>query len=112
MVALIVLVSFLPPADKHVLHTRGRFHLLGHLVAFASVGFMAVMTPRTFRSRILFVAGLVLLAFGIEFGEHLAFSTVIEWPDVLMDFMGVFSGVVLALLSRPQTDFSKRSRRR
>jgi len=105
MVGLILFVSFLPVGDKRILHTRGRFHPLGHLLAFASIGFVAVMMPKTFRGRILFIAGLLLFAFAIEFGEHLIFLAAMEWTDVLLDFMGVFSGILLALLSRPQADF-------
>jgi hypothetical protein len=105
MVGLILFVSFLPVGDKRILHTRGRFHPLGHLLAFASIGFVAVMMPKTFRGRILFIAGLLLFAFAIEFGEHLIFLAPMEWTDVLMDFMGVFCGILLALVSRPQADF-------
>jgi len=105
MVGLILFVSFLPVGDKRILHTRGRFHPLGHLLAFASIGFVAVMMPKTFRGRILFIAGLLLFAFAIEFGEHLIFLAAMEWTDVLLDFMGVFSGILLALVSRPQADF-------
>ena len=105
MVGLILFVSFLPVGDKRILHTRGRFHPLRHLLAFASIGFVAVMMPKTFRGRILFIAGLLLFAFAIEFGEHLIFLAAMEWTDVLLDFMGVFSGILLALVSRPQADF-------
>lgn len=105
MVGLILLVSFLPVGDKRILHTRGRFHPLGHLLAFASIGFVAVMTTKTFRSWIVFTVGLLLLAFAIEFGEHLIFLAQMEWTDVFLDFTGVFSGILLAFLSRPQANF-------
>jgi len=106
LVALITFTSFLPMADKHALHTRGRFHPLGHLLAFASIGFGAAMTPRTFRGRIVLILCALALGFGIEVAEHLVFKISLEWPDVFMDSMGVFSGVLAALLSRPRADFS------
>jgi hypothetical protein len=108
MVALIAFVSFLPVGDKHVLHTRGRFHPLGHLLAFTAIGFAGAMTPKTFRNRFLFFLGLVLFAFGIELGEHLIFQMPMEWSDVLLDWLGVFSGLLLAFLFRPHADFSNR----
>jgi hypothetical protein len=107
MVALIAFVSFLPVGDKHVLHTRGRFHPLGHLLAFTAIGFAGAMTPKTFRNRFLFFLGLVLFAFGIELGEHLIFQMPMEWSDVLLDWLGVF-GLLLAFLFRPHADFSNR----
>ncbi|AEU36798.1 hypothetical protein AciX8_2483 [Granulicella mallensis MP5ACTX8] len=108
MVALIAVVSFLPEGDKHALHTTGRFHPLGHLLAFAAIGFVGVMTPKTSRNRLLFFLGLVLFALGIESGEHLIFQMPMEWSDVLLDWLGVFSGLLLAFLSRPHADFSNR----
>lgn len=108
MVALIAFVSFLPMGDKHVLHTRGRFHPLGHFLAFATIGFVGTMTPKTSRNRLLFFLGLVLFALGIESGEHLIFEMPMEWSDVLLDWLGVFSGLLLAFLSRPHADFSNR----
>jgi hypothetical protein len=110
MVALIAFVSFLPVGDKHVLHTRGRFHPLGHLLAFAMIGFVGTMTPKTLRNRLLFFLGLMLFALGIELGEHLIFQIPMEWSDVLLDCLGVFSGLLLALLSRPNAGFSNQLR--
>ena len=106
MVALIVFVSFLPVGDKHVLHTRGRFHPLGHVLAFAAIGFVGAMTPKTFRYRLLSFLVLILFALGIEIGEHLIFQIPMEWSDVLLDFLGVFSGLLLALLFSPYKSFS------
>jgi len=104
-VTLIVVVSFLPLTDKHALHTTGRFHPLGHLLTFAAIGFVAVMTPKSFRVRILFILGALVLGFGIEFCEHLIFQGAVEWRDVLMDGIGVFGGILLALVSRPRGRF-------
>jgi len=100
LIGMILVISFLPEADKHVLHTRGRFHSLGHLLAFASLAYLTVVTPKTFRNKLLLITGLFLFAFGIEIGECLVFGGAVEWPDVLTDFAGAFLGLLLALMSR------------
>jgi glycopeptide antibiotics resistance protein len=99
LIGIILVISFLPVEDKHVLHTRGRFHPLGHILAFASLGYLTAMAPKAFRTRLLLIAGLFFFAFGIEMGEYLVFGGVVEWSDVLMDFAGVFLGILLALMS-------------
>jgi len=110
LTGIISVISFLPGSEKHILHTRGRFHPLGHLLAFASLGYLTVMTPKAFRTRLLLIAGLFLFAFGIEIGEHFVFMGALEWPDVLTDFAGVFIGILLAFLSRTTAVISEQLR--
>jgi hypothetical protein len=96
VVAAVAVVSFLPAGDKRRLHTIGRFHSLGHLLAFAVVAFVVARTTHSSRVRtVLFLASLVL-GFGIEYGEHSIFGNPVEWKDVLVDTLGVVGGTLTA----------------
>jgi len=96
VVVAVAIVSFLPAGDKRRLHTIGRFHSLGHLLAFAAVAFVLARTTDSSRVRtVLFLASLVL-GFGIEYGEHSIFGNPVEWKDVLVDTLGVVGGTLTA----------------
>ena len=96
-VLAIVVVSFLPVRDKSSLHTRGRLHSPGHLVAFGLVAFLIGGSVRSPRARVVLAVVMVLLGFGVELGEYLTFKAPLEWKDVLMDVVGIAGGTLLAL---------------
>jgi hypothetical protein len=100
----VAILSFLPEADKTALHTRGRFHSLGHFLIFSFVAFVAGRTSRSVQTRILLFVGALVFGFGIEFVEHYIYQAAIEWPDVLVDFVGVIGGTLVALVSAPKVD--------
>jgi hypothetical protein len=104
VVAAVAVLSFLPGEDKHVLHTRGRFHSWGHLLAFATVAFFMAGTTRTMRGRVLFFIVALVFGFGIEIGEHFLFQSALEWKDVLVDALGVICGTVAAMVSAPSDE--------
>ncbi len=89
-------VSFLPPADKLILHSHGRFHYWGHLAVFAVAGFLAVQTTRSLRARTAAFTACILFGLILEVGEHLVFHSPMEWKDVLVDAVGVCAGTLLA----------------
>ena len=97
MVPAIGLLSFLPGDEKRLLHTRGRYHSWGHLLAFAVIGFVLVRAGRSERQRGWFLAAAILLGFAIEGGEHLVFSSYLEWKDIFVDVTGAVGGALLAL---------------
>ncbi|CAN5637746.1 hypothetical protein BH10ACI4_BH10ACI4_07060 [soil metagenome] len=101
--AAIAVVSFLPPADKSVLHTRGRFHSWGHLLAFTAIGFVTAKTSRSPKIRIIVLLCTIGLGFGIETMENLKFHGGLEWKDIFVDTLGVLCGSLIAVLMTPKT---------
>jgi hypothetical protein len=98
VILAVAIVSFLPGDDKHILHTRGRFHSWGHLLAFSVIGFGVARITHSLRGRILFLLGALVLGLAIEYGEHFVFLSPLEWKDVLADGLGVLCGTLLAIL--------------
>ncbi|WP_263359327.1 hypothetical protein [Acidicapsa ligni] len=98
----IAVVSFLPGDGKEVLHTRGRFHSWGHLIAFGIVAFPLARLARSTRARLLLFAAALIFGFGIEFAEHAIYHSVLEWKDILVDAIGVTCGTLMALVTAPR----------
>ena len=92
-------ISFLPVGDKRLLHTNGKYHSWGHFIAFSFVAFVTGRASRTVRGRVFLFLGSLLFGLGIEVGEHLAFGSLLEWMDVLVDAAGVVGGTLLAIVS-------------
>jgi cyanate permease len=84
------------------MHTSGRFHSLGHFLAFCFIAYVAARISRSLAGRLLFFAGSLVFGFGIEVAEHLVFRIALEWKDVLVDAAGVIAGTLLAMASTPQ----------
>jgi hypothetical protein len=98
VILAVAIVSFLPGNDKHLLHTRGRYHSWGHLLAFSVIGFGVARLAHTLRGRVLLLIGSLFLGLAIEYGEHLVFGNPLEWKDVVADGLGVMCGTLLAIL--------------
>jgi hypothetical protein len=94
----IVVLSLLPNGEKMALHTKGRFHSLGHCLIFGILAYAAARTTRSVLTRILLFLGVLLFAFGVELAEHLTYKAALEWKDVLVDFAGVFVGTLIAFV--------------
>ena len=103
LVIAILVLSFLPKADKHVLHTRGRFHSWGHLLAFMVVGFLLRSSARSLYGRLLLFVGALGFGVLIEFGEHVTFHSPMEWKDVFVDSLGVICGTLVAMANVPRS---------
>jgi hypothetical protein len=101
------MLSFLPWRDKHALHTTGRFHSLGHLLAFSIVALLTVRISRSPLARILAFISSLIFGFGIESAERLVYHSRLEWKDVLVDAAGVVGGTLIAILSTPRDTVSK-----
>jgi hypothetical protein len=100
-VPAIAILSFLPPWDKAMLHTRGKFHSWGHLLAFAVIAYFVARAARTARGKILLFVFSLIFGVGIEVSEHLMFGAPVEWKDVLVDALGVIAGTLMAMLTTP-----------
>ena len=98
MVAAVAWVSFLPSSDKAVLHTRGRFHSLGHLVAFSAMSFLLLRSSGSAKVRVALFCGALALGWAIEYAEHVVFGSRLERRDILVDALGVVLGSVVALV--------------
>jgi hypothetical protein len=101
MAPAIAILSFLPSSDKRILHTHGKYHSWGHLLAFSIVAFLLARMASSLRQRMLLFAGSLIFGLGIEVGEHLVFRSPLEWKDVLVDAMGVVGGMLIGVLSSP-----------
>jgi hypothetical protein len=93
-----VVLSLLPNGEKTALHTKGRFHSLGHFMIFGLLAYAAGRTTRSVQARIFLFFGVLLFGFGVELAEHLTYMAALEWRDVLIDFGGVFVGTLIAFL--------------
>jgi VanZ family protein len=82
--------------DKQLLHTEGRFHLLGHFLAFAAIGFLLALSVGSAWKRLLVLAIGAGLGYSIEFAQHYVFHFRIELHDVLMDILGISVGIIFA----------------
>ena len=95
---LLAALSFLPNHDKHLLHTSGHYHGLGHLVGFLAVTLLLVNGATSLRAR--FALASVAVAFGylLEFIEHVVYKIPLERSDILIDTLGVIFGLILVLV--------------
>jgi hypothetical protein len=100
----VVILSFLPEADKTKLHTQGRFHSLGHFLIFSFIAFVVGRTSRSLQTRAVLFLCVVVFGFGIEFVEHSLYQGALEWTDVVVDFVGVIGGTLVAFVSAPKVD--------
>ena len=101
ILALLIL-SFLPRRDKQLLHTEGKWHSLGHLVALGAIAYVVARIARTARGRWLLFLASLSLGIAIEVGEHLVFRNQLEWKDILIDAAGVVLGTLIAIVSMPK----------
>ena len=95
-IGAIAALSFLPVGDKRLLHTEGRFHLLGHFLAFAAIGSLLALSVGSAWKRVLVLAIGAALGYSIEFAQHYLFHFRIELHDVLMDILGISAGIIVA----------------
>ena len=96
---LVAAVSFLPLEYKQDLHSRGRFHNWGHVLAFGSLAYVLVRAVRRPWVRLLLCTGSLVFAFAIEYFQHLTDGMALEWTDVLVDIAAVVTGTMLAFLT-------------
>jgi hypothetical protein len=96
LVGLVVL-SFLDIQVKQRLHTRGRFHALGHFCVFSLVEILLAMGARTFPTRMIGASALAALGCVIEAAQYLIYGQPLETLDIQVDALGVVVGLLLVL---------------
>ena len=92
----------MPGKGKYLLHTTGRFHSRGHLLAFLVVSFVVARVWHSRNAKVLLFFGAILFGLATEFGEHLLYHSPMEWKDVLVDTLGVCCGTLLAIALEPR----------
>lgn len=97
-IAVVTFISFLPHNNKQELHTKGRLHPWGHLLAFVGIGLTLVRSARIFEMRLFLLLLSGLFALMVEGAQHLRYGTGMEWRDVSVDCIGVVVGGVIAML--------------
>ncbi len=90
-----VVLSFLPPEIKHLLHTRGSLHYWAHVYLFAGVCVLLLDGAETFRSRLLTAAGLIAVGCTIEIVQTHGYWPFLEVWDVISDLIGVAMGALI-----------------
>ena len=98
LVAALCVLSFAGERAKQVLHTAGKFHLVGHLFAFAMIELLFVTGVRSLRSRWMWTLAFILLGCAIEVGQHLVFQQPTEYIDIGADCLGVLLGLLMSIM--------------
>lgn len=94
----VVLLSFLPYHDKVKLHTKGRFHYPGHILAFGGIAFLLVSAARTPRMRVFGFLVPLCLGLLLEYAQHVRYYEPVEWTDVLVDSLAVLAASFVATI--------------
>lgn len=97
-VAALTLVSFLPSKGKHALHTKGRLHGPGHLLAFLVTTMVLLRLVRRRSTRVLVLFALVVLGPAVEIMQSVRDGYGVEWHDVFVDLLGVAVGALATAL--------------
>ena len=108
LVGLVVL-SFLDLQIKQRLHTRGRFHSLGHFCVFAFVEILLAMGVRARSTRLIGASALAILGCVIEIAQYIIYGQPLETLDMQVDALGVIVGLLLVLAWDRRRNTSYRS---
>lgn len=102
LVAVAILtVSLVPWEIKDALGTDGIWHRYFHFGVFAAVALAATLRARTFRSRVLMAAAVLLLAFATEAAEFAVYRMIeFEWFDIRDDTAGILTACAAVELFR------------
>ena len=93
-VALATAIAVISDWDhaKVALHTHGRLHPWMHLLAFAVLSLTAVLCSRRTYVRLALLLGVLLLAWGTEYHEHVRNGQPVEQNDLQHDVLGIALG--------------------
>jgi hypothetical protein len=85
-----------PVYVKEILHTRGEFHDVAHVVAFSVTGILLARNPAMSRVRHLWVLSALSLALLTEWLEFRVYhARKLEWHDVVVDAAGILLVMIL-----------------
>ena len=94
----LTMVSFLPSKQKHALHTKGRLHGPGHLLAFLLTTLVLLRLAKRRSTRLLVLGALAVLGPAFEVVQSVRDGYGVEWHDVFVDLLGVALGALLLAL--------------
>ena len=97
-IATLTMLSFLPSKEKHVLHTKGRLHGPGHLMAFLLTTLVLLRLARSRRTQVLVLLVLAVLGPAFEYVQSVRDGFGVEWHDIVVDLLGVTLGALLVAL--------------
>ena len=97
LAAAALALAFLPGNHRHWIHTEGTPHAIVHVLIFTTISFLFCRASRTPAQRVVAVAAAVALALATEYGEHLIYNSLLEYPDMVLDGIGTVLGAVIAL---------------
>ncbi len=98
-IVAVVVLSLMPLKFKLLLGTTGPWHSWGHYFAFLITILIAASHIRQ-RTRQLWIGALTFLfASVMEGSEVIVYHNAFEWHDVLIDGLGILTGLVLLRLS-------------
>ena len=100
-------LSFLPETAKESLHTRGHLHRLAHLLVFCSAAWLLMRATRRRGLRIVTFVTALALGYLVEMGQHLIYSSNVEWSDIWIDTLGSCVGLLLAMGSGTSVPMSE-----
>lgn len=97
---LITAVSLAPLRAKTALGTVGFWHNPMHFAVFLLTGVLALFGAQSLYARGFRTFMLVAFCATIELLEAVIYRNHIEWRDILIDSLGLFSGWLLVMLVR------------
>ena len=95
LATVLLVLSFLPPWAKGLLHTRGSLHYWAHLGIFVALAVLFTKGTASTRSRVFALAAVALLGCSIEGCEAGWCWPALEVQDVACDLLGVTVGWML-----------------
>jgi predicted membrane channel-forming protein YqfA (hemolysin III family) len=107
---LLVALCLAPVEFKHHLRTNGRYHNVGHILAFFITSILALWQARSGRWRGLLVLLCFGLAYATEYTEHFVYHNRFEWRDVSRDSVGVLFGFLFTELRWQAVDLEAAQR--
>jgi glycopeptide antibiotics resistance protein len=99
-ILVVLLVSLLPMPFKHFFETHGRFHNIGHFLAFLITILMLCWNKGSTVWVAAACAGAIGMAFFIEGAQTAMYENPFEWKDVLVDSLGAVVGAGFFLAYR------------
>jgi hypothetical protein len=100
-VLVVTFLSMMPMSYKDALGTTGQFHYAGHFFIFVITAVVFCWTAKGTQNRILRAGGAVAVGIAMEILERLGYHHRLEKRDILVDTLGVLTGLVATMLFAP-----------
>ena len=97
-IAAVIVLSLMPLKFKLLLGTTGYWHSWGHYLVFFITTLVAACKTRLRINQVWIGSLVVLFGIAVEVSEVLVYHNHFEWHDVLIDTLGVLSGLCMLQL--------------